>query len=427
MSARELLACALDPSRLLLARGLVPDAWQRQMLLGTDRQILLCCSRQSGKSTAVSALAYHTALFRPGALVLLLSPSLRQSTEIFRKVLQTDDAVGRPLRSRRRSQLLLELENGSRVVCLPGREATVRAFGGVNLLVLDEAARVPDALYRSVRPMLAISGGRLVALSTPFGRRGWFYREWISDAPWRRYQVGWQQCPRIAASFIAEERQALGDLWIAQEYEAMFTSLEGLVYPDMEAALTPEVAPTGRLVGGIDFGWRNPFAAVWGVVDAADRLWITGERYTSQTPLEAHAAALKKLGVAMWYADPAGATEIASLQAAGLKVRPANNAIRPGIAAVSGRLQSGRLRLVRGACPELLREAALYRYPAADEQRDGSENPVDADNHALAALRYLVAGLDARHLARIRTRCESIDESTNLDTSFSNSMWTSWT
>src|SRR5436190_1727587 len=78
----------------------------------------------------------------------------------------------------RETQLRLELANGSRVVCLPGREGTIRSFGGVALLVLDEAARIPDALYRSVRPMLAVSGGRLVALSTPFGRRGWFWQEW---------------------------------------------------------------------------------------------------------------------------------------------------------------------------------------------------------------------------------------------------------
>jgi hypothetical protein len=120
--------------------------------------------------------------------------------------------------------------------------------------------------------------------------------------------------------------------------------------------------------------------------------------------LHEHAQALKALGPIQWWADPAGATEIAALRAAGLKVQPANNALRAGIAAVSGRLQSGRLRLPRGACPELRREAGLYRYPDADERTRLGENPLDAHNHALAALRYLVAGIDARHLARSRER-----------------------
>jgi hypothetical protein len=403
------LALALDPSRFLDAQGLTPDPWQRALLLSTDRQILLNCSRQSGKSTAVAALALHTALFVPGALVLLLSPSLRQSGEIFRKVLDGYNAAGRPLRAVHRTQLRLELLNGSRVLCLPGREDTIRAFGGVRLLVLDEAARIPTDLYRSVRPMLAVSQGRLVALSTPFGRRGWFYEEWQGNGPWKKVQITWRDCPRITPEFIEEERRALGDAWVRQEYECNFTALEGLVYPDFPAALVegnPE--PAGRAVGGIDFGWRNPFAAIWGVLDRDDVLWITGERYLRQTPLHEHAAALRRLRGVTWYADPAGRTETEELRAAGLAVRAGDNEVRAGIAAVTARLRTGRLKVVRAACPNLIEEAKLYRYPSAGERAaSGGEEPIDDHNHALAALRYLVACLDARFLARLRGKPEA--------------------
>ena len=398
MNLDALLSVALDPARVLLARGMAADPWQRAFLFGSSRQVLLCCSRQSGKSTVVSALALHTALFTPGALVLLLSPSLRQSSEIFRKVLEADDALGRPLPSLYRSQFRLELANGSRVLCLPGREETIRSFGGVNLLVLDEAARIPDALYRSVRPMLAVSRGRLVALSTPFGRRGWFYHEWAGSGPWDRVRITWRDCPRITAAFIDEERRALGPAWVAQEYETTFTALEGLVYPEFPSALVDAVPLlAGRTVGGLDFGWANPFAALWGTLDANDVLWITGERYASRVPLAEHTSALLPLKVSIWYADPSGGGDIKAMCTAGLTVRKGTNAIRPGIAAVSARLQTGRLRILRSACPDLIREAGLYRYEA-----DAGENPVDEENHALAALRYLVAGLDARFLARFR-------------------------
>ena len=140
--------------------------------------------------------------------------------------------MNRPIPAAYESQLRLELANGARVLCLPGREETIRSFGGVTLLVLDEAARIPDRLYRSVRPMLAVSRGRLVALSTPFGQRGWFYEEWKGDGPWKRVKVTWRDCPRITADFIAEETRAMGAAWVAQEYECSFTSREGLVYPD---------------------------------------------------------------------------------------------------------------------------------------------------------------------------------------------------
>jgi hypothetical protein len=403
MNARQLLALALDPSAVLRAQGLAPDPWQRDLLVANDRQVLLNCSRQSGKSTTVAALALHTALFRPGGLVLLLSPSRRQSGEIYRKVLDAYHALGPVVRARSETQFHLELANGARVVSLPGKEGTVRSFSGVRLLVLDEAARIPSALYRSVRPMLAVSRGRLVALSTPFGQRGWFHDEWHGDGPWKKVRVTWRDCPRITPDFIAEEERALGPEWVGQEYECSFVSMHGLVYPDFAAAVVePWPDPAGRRVGGIDFGWRNPFAAVWGVLDRDDVLWIEGERYLSQTPLHEHAVALKALGGVTWFADPAGRTETEELRAAGLAVRAGDNDIRPGIAAVTARLRTGRLKVRGGACPNLLAEARLYRYPTAAERALHGENPVDADNHALAALRYLVSRIDARFLARMR-------------------------
>ena len=129
MSPRDLLALALDPSRVLRARGLEPDPWQRDLLLSADRQLLLNCARQSGKSTTVAALALHAALFTPGGLVLLTAPSLRQSEEIFRKVLDGYRALGRPIGARRVTRRSLELaaccraSTAMRTVCSPALQA----------------------------------------------------------------------------------------------------------------------------------------------------------------------------------------------------------------------------------------------------------------------------------------------------------------
>src|SRR5439155_27379335 len=117
-----------------------------------------------------------------------------------------------------------------------------------------------------------------------------------------------------------------------------------------------------------------------------------------------HAAALKEVGRVTWYADPAGRTEIEELRAAGLTVLPGANEIRPGIAAVNARLQTGRLKVLKGSCPNLMNESRLYRYPTGEEGVGDSESPIDADNHALAALRYLVSKIDSRFLARLRQR-----------------------
>ncbi|HEY8505547.1 MAG TPA: terminase family protein, partial [Gemmataceae bacterium] len=157
--------------------------------------------------------------------------------------------LGRPLPVTAESALRLELGNGSRVVSLPGTEATVRGFGGVALLVIDEAARVPDPLYYAVRPMLAVSRGRLVALSTPFGKRGWFHDEWHSAGKWERVSVTAQQCPRIEPAFLGEERRAMGERWYKQEYMNSWVDVADAVfaYEDIRAAFDADVRP---LFGG---------------------------------------------------------------------------------------------------------------------------------------------------------------------------------
>lgn len=420
MDAPQWFALALDPARILAAQGLTPDPWQQDLLLRPRRQLLLNCSRQTGKSSVAAALAIHTALFSPGSLTLLVSPSLRQSTELYRKALAGHQAIGRPLACRAVSQSRLELANGSRIVSLPGREETVRSFSKVALLVIDEAARVADDLYRALRPMLAVSQGRLVCLSTPFGRRGFFYREWSEPrADWQRVEVPWQQCPRITPQFIAAERLALGDAWVRQEFECSFEALEGLVYPDFAAQCAVDQAPEAPLtLGGIDFGYRNPFAALWGHQDRDGVLWIVGERYERQRTILEHAQHLPPK--ATWYADPAGAEEIAALRQFGLVVRRGGNDLRAGIAAVRARLETGKLKVLRGRCPNLLAEAQLYRYRSRGEPRASatgvdSETPIDDHNHALAALRYLIARLDPDFIRRYRRQMGRTDEPTETE------------
>ncbi len=198
------LARALDPVLLAAQAGITPDPWQAEVLRSASSRVLLNASRQSGKSTITSILAIHTALYEANSLVLLLGPSLRQAGEIFKKCLATYKDLGRPVAPESETALTLRLENGSRIVSLPGsKDGNIRGYSGVSLLVIDEAAWVSDSLYMSVRPMLAVSGGRLVALSTPHGTRGWFYEAWGGQEPWDRYEVPATLCPRIRDAEIA--------------------------------------------------------------------------------------------------------------------------------------------------------------------------------------------------------------------------------
>src|ERR687893_1151192 len=246
---REDLRLALDRATFARELGLEPDPWQERLLRSSSDRMLLNCCRQSGKSTMSGLIALHRALYHPGSLILCLAPALRQSQELFGKVLGFYRDLDRPVPPQAERRLSLELENGSRIITLPGSERTIRGFSGVSLLIVDEAARVEDELYYSCRPMLAVSGGDLLLLSTPFGKRGVFYEEWAGGALWERYTVTASECPRIPPEFLEEERKTLGPWWFAQEYECKFMDTVDQVFATevIDKAITDEVAP---LFGG---------------------------------------------------------------------------------------------------------------------------------------------------------------------------------
>jgi hypothetical protein len=227
----EDMRLALDRVAFAEALGIIPDTWQQDLLRSHSERILLNCSRQSGKSTMSAIIALHTALYHPGSLILCLAPALRQSQELFAKIAGYYRDLGRPVSPVGERRLSLELKNGSRIITLPGTEKTVSGFAGASLLVLDEAARIEDELYYSTRPMLAVSGGRLIMMSTPYGQRGVFHEEWIGGSgEWQRFRVSANQVPRISPEFLSEERRALGSRWFEQEYMCVFGELEGAVF-----------------------------------------------------------------------------------------------------------------------------------------------------------------------------------------------------
>jgi hypothetical protein len=239
------LKLALDRLAFAKELGISPDEWQRALLRSTSDRVLLNCSRQSGKSTMTAVIALHRALYHPGSLILCLAPALRQSQELFGKVLGFYRDLGRPVSPQAERKLSLELDNGSRIITLPGSERTIRGFSGVGLLLIDEASRVDDALYHAVRPMLAVSGGSLMMLTTPYGKRGIFFEEWTGGHGWDRYEVPARECPRISEEFLEEERRALPAWVYRQEYETSFEETEDAVFTTemIDGAISPDVTP----------------------------------------------------------------------------------------------------------------------------------------------------------------------------------------
>lgn len=212
-------ACTFAVQRLRFT----PDEKQKCVLDSVSPRGILNCSRQWGKSTVTAVKAVHRAYTRPGSLTLVASPSDRQSAEFLRKAADFVRMLDIKPRGDGDNKVSLMFPNGSRIVGLPGNEGTVRGFSAVSLLIIDEAARVTDAMYKALRPMLAVGRGDLWMMSTPFGKRGFFYETWAHGGDqWARVEAPGTECDRIPTEFLEEEKEVLGSLWFEQEYLCRF-------------------------------------------------------------------------------------------------------------------------------------------------------------------------------------------------------------
>jgi len=202
-----------------------------------------------------AVLALYTAVYTPRATVLVLSATERQSGELFRKVLvllsglsaNSGGALAVPTDAE--TQRTLTLGNGSRIVSLPGTPSTVRSYSNVTLLILDEAAFVDNELYYGTLPMLAVSGGRLILLSSCYGKRGIFWEAWRGPEngeseliPWLKVRVPATECPRIPADFLEEQKQIMGWWRFESEYMAEFKDSRTAAFreEDIMAALSED-------------------------------------------------------------------------------------------------------------------------------------------------------------------------------------------
>ena len=129
------------------------------------------------------------------------------------------------------NDLSILLPNGSRIVGLPQVETNIRGFSNVSLLLIDEASRVSDNVYKALRPVLSASDGDLWLMSTPNGKRGFYFQEWDQGGDgWKRITVKATECERIKPHILEEEREKLGENWFRQEYLCEFLDREGAMF-----------------------------------------------------------------------------------------------------------------------------------------------------------------------------------------------------
>lgn len=276
------LLSTLSPGRYLEDLGFTAYPWQREVL-DIHRRLILKCPRQSGKSTIVAAKAGHRCKHHANSLVLLYAPTENQSIELMEKIsvfLSQDPEV----KLERNSSIEKRFRNGSRIRAFTANPVSARGYSAPDMIIFDESAYIEDELYLTVRPMITPTT-ELILLSTPNGKRGFFYETWEYGKHWTKIQVDVEDIrgvkkpfaerrekaleegirlylsPRQTEEYLKEELRVMGERWYSQEYEGEFLDMVGAVF-DMDSLIaslqTEEEAI--ELEGDIQFSDRE---ALW--------------------------------------------------------------------------------------------------------------------------------------------------------------------
>ncbi|RKY98248.1 MAG: hypothetical protein DRQ10_07620 [Candidatus Hydrothermota bacterium] len=204
--------------------GMKPFQYQTEFLRDDHPYIIVASARQVGKSTMVSARALWEALANDGITVLILAPTFRQSQITFRKIraaIERNKRIFSRLIKRLRSDYI-QFINDSEIYCLPAGEEgiTIRGFTA-DVLIIDEAAFVPDEVFASVLPSITTRHSKLYLLGTPAGKTGFFWKAW-NNPQFKRYRIRASDCPIHKKEKIELAKTLMPSLKFKTEYEAEF-------------------------------------------------------------------------------------------------------------------------------------------------------------------------------------------------------------
>jgi len=204
------------------------DEFQQEILTETENRILILAPRQTGKSTAVAVRVLHEAVHNDNAVILLASASGRQSGQIMEKARKMARKLDLEILPPPNKCDGFRLANGSEIISLPDSEETIRGFSAPRLIVVDEAAFASESVFKALEPMLTVSNGTMILLSTPNGQTGYFYEQWHAEPnPWKKIKGSLERCPRMKPEAIEAIRKSMAKEDFEQEFECKFIAPGG--------------------------------------------------------------------------------------------------------------------------------------------------------------------------------------------------------
>jgi PBSX family phage terminase large subunit len=262
---------------------------------------------------------------------------------------------------------------------------------------IDEAAKTPHKVWRIMLARLRVKPEKGWITTTPRGRN-WVWEEFARKKreDYEFYTGSTLENVHLSRDYTDSLLENYSGQFLAQEVYGEFVGWEGLVYNlELERHHRSRVDEEYKYaVAGVDWGWIDPTVIVVGLVGYDDSIHIVEEYYEKKRPIEnivEKAVELKeKWNIRTFYCDYARPEYIQELRNAGLDSRKGKKELDPGIATVNNYLDKGLLTLDFNECPHTVDEFQTYHYEEDDLGVILKDRPVDKDNHACDAVRYMV-------------------------------------
>lgn len=220
-----------DEVHFAISCGYEPFPYQVEFLLDSSDRIIFVAGRQVGKSTMTALKGLYECLKNPNYLVLVLAPTMRQARIVFDKMREILISTVWSSEVLNITRSWIEFKNRSKIICLPSgfTGETIRGYTA-NVVIVDEAAYVPDEVFVAVVPALSVTKGKLILLGTPAGKRGYFWEAWNSGE-WSKHYAKTEDNPLVPKSFIEEQKASMTDLHFRQEFLGEFVEEVGAFIP----------------------------------------------------------------------------------------------------------------------------------------------------------------------------------------------------
>lgn len=229
--------------------GWEPRSFQKKFMKSEKRRVIVVTSRQVGKSEVTAVKAVWKAWLFPNQFILVLSPTIRQSQELFKKIKRNvtsktviyEDVI-------RMTQTEIEFSNGSIIKVIPGRETSVRGFTA-DVVIIDEAAYVDEAVIGAVEPVIAVRRGQLIMISTPGPPRGYFYNVWVNgdEKIWEKIKATFEEA-NYDPEFVENYRRTHTEVEFKREILGLFADDEGsslFTMEYVESVMSDEIGKDG--------------------------------------------------------------------------------------------------------------------------------------------------------------------------------------